>query len=524
MSAAPKRSRFSDKPDDDAPPPPTESMAAPAVPVISSSGAGALAPVAKVAKVDSTGPAWKLPESNGALVPLGGHGKQKLSREERRRLRKKKWSEEKVEIPGISTNMPSGLTMEQQMIYMKQLEIEEVSRRLRSNDLGIPANPEERSPSPEPVYSSDGKRLNTRDVRTRRKLEDMRHKAIQEMKEINPHYMPPADYKPPMTRVQERVLIPQDEHPGVNFVGLLIGPRGNTLKKIEGENKCKVMIRGKGSVKVQRQSYINRPLPGEDEPLHALISANSQHDVENAIKTIRLIIKDAIENPEGQNDLRKTQLMELARLNGTLREGFEPKENSWLKPENQTVTNQLVCTKCGARGHIGSDCMSGHTGNEKYVNRQMDSEYEALMAELGGGKSKGPLGAPLAAKGLTQTLGSQQANVNRLDAPPSQGFGGKPAGGLVTPDQFHQKRHQQGYGPPQPGQMPYQQQHQQPPPQQQQQQQQQHPTQQQVQQPVDPNSMVGPNGQFDMNAMMMMGMMMTQIGATNMAPPPPPPE
>ena len=67
------------------------------------------------------------------------------------------------------------------------------------------------------------------------------------------------------------------------------------------------------------------------------ISANSQHDVENAIRTIRSIIKDAIENPEGQNDLRKTQLMELARLNGTLREGFEPRENSWLKPENQTV-------------------------------------------------------------------------------------------------------------------------------------------------------------------------------------------
>ena len=117
-----------------------------------------------------------------------------------------------------------------------------------------------------------------------------------------------------MTRVQERVLIPQDEHPGVNFVGLLIGPRGNTLKTIETENKCKVMIRGKGSVKVQRQSFINRPLPGEDEPLHALIryahfilflskftkfiSANSQHDVENAIRTIRSIIKDAIENPE----------------------------------------------------------------------------------------------------------------------------------------------------------------------------------------------------------------------------------
>ena len=46
----------------------------------------------------------------------------------------------------------------------------------------------------------------------------------------------------------------------------------------------------------------------------------------------------------------------------------------------------------------------------------MDSEYEALMAELGGGKSKGPLGQSLAQpkQSLTQTLGSQQAHVNRV--------------------------------------------------------------------------------------------------------------
>ena len=59
----------------------------------------------------------------------------------------------------------------------------------------IKLNENSSSPSPEPVYSSDGKRLNTRDVRTRRKLEDMRHSLITEMKVINPHYMPPADYK-----------------------------------------------------------------------------------------------------------------------------------------------------------------------------------------------------------------------------------------------------------------------------------------------------------------------------------------
>jgi splicing factor 1 len=28
-------------------------------------------------------------------------------------------------------------------------------------------------------------------------------------------------------------MIPQDDHPEINFVGLLIGPRGNTLKNLE---------------------------------------------------------------------------------------------------------------------------------------------------------------------------------------------------------------------------------------------------------------------------------------------------
>lgn len=37
-------------------------------------------------------------------------------------------------------------------------------------------------------------------------------------------------YRPPIIRVHDKVMIPQEEHPDINFVGLLIGPRGNTLK------------------------------------------------------------------------------------------------------------------------------------------------------------------------------------------------------------------------------------------------------------------------------------------------------
>ena len=52
-----------------------------------------------------------------------------------------------------------------------------------------------RSPSPEPIYSHDGKRLNTREVRTRKRLEDRRHDLIQEAITLNPEYRPPTDYK-----------------------------------------------------------------------------------------------------------------------------------------------------------------------------------------------------------------------------------------------------------------------------------------------------------------------------------------
>lgn len=34
-----------------------------------------------------------------------------------------------------------------------------------------------------------------------------------------------------------------------NFVGRLLGPRGNSLKRVEALTECRVYIRGKGSIK-----------------------------------------------------------------------------------------------------------------------------------------------------------------------------------------------------------------------------------------------------------------------------------
>uniref|UniRef100_K7DZ88 Splicing factor 1 n=1 Tax=Monodelphis domestica TaxID=13616 RepID=K7DZ88_MONDO len=314
--------------------------------------------------------------------------------------------EQKTVIPGMPTVIPPGLTREQERAYIVQLQIEDLTRKLRTGDLGIPPNPEDRSPSPEPIYNSEGKRLNTREFRTRKKLEEERHNLITEMVALNPDFKPPADYKPPATRVSDKVMIPQDEYPEINFVGLLIGPRGNTLKNIEKECNAKIMIRGKGSVKEGKVGRKDgQMLPGEDEPLHALVTANTMENVKKAVEQIRNILKQGIETPEDQNDLRKMQLRELARLNGTLREDDNRILRPWQSSETRSITNTTVCTKCGGAGHIASDCKFQRPGDPQSAQdkARMDKEYLSLMAELGeapvpasAGSASGPAATPLA--------------------------------------------------------------------------------------------------------------------------------
>ncbi|XP_066992891.1 splicing factor 1 [Anabrus simplex] len=323
-------------------------------------------------------------------------------KEERRQKRKKsRWGgdeKEKTFIPGMPTVLPTNLSKEQEEAYLVQLQIEEISRKLRTGELGIPVNPEERSPSPEPIYSSDGKRLNTREYRTRKRLEEERHHLIQQMLSLNPDFKPPADYKPPIIRVSDKVMIPQDDHPDINFVGLLIGPRGNTLKSMERDTGAKIIIRGKGSVKEGKVGRKDgQPLPGEDEPLHAYVTANNPEAVKKAVDKIKEIIRQGVEVPEGQNDLRRMQLRELALLNGTLRENEGPRcsncgasdHKSWMCPDKPNVTNNIVCSSCGGAGHIARDCRQKRTGTAGTTTagdkNKIDEEYMSLMAELGEG-------------------------------------------------------------------------------------------------------------------------------------------
>lgn len=56
----------------------------------------------------------------------------------------------------------------------------------------------------------------------------------------------------PSSHIVKKILrldIPMESYSNLNFVGRLLGPRGNSLKRVEATTGCRVYIRGKGSIK-----------------------------------------------------------------------------------------------------------------------------------------------------------------------------------------------------------------------------------------------------------------------------------
>ncbi|KAL3821170.1 hypothetical protein ACJIZ3_007075 [Penstemon smallii] len=122
-----------------------------------------------------------------------------------------------------------------------------------------------------------------------------------------------------------RVDIPVEQYPNFNFVGRLLGPRGNSLKRVEATTDCRVLIRGRGSIKDPTREEMMRGKPGYEhlnEPLHILVEGELPVEIIDArLMQAREILEDLLKPmDETQDYYKKQQLRELALINGTLRE------------------------------------------------------------------------------------------------------------------------------------------------------------------------------------------------------------
>ncbi|XP_041866510.1 KH domain-containing, RNA-binding, signal transduction-associated protein 2 isoform X2 [Melanotaenia boesemani] len=123
-------------------------------------------------------------------------------------------------------------------------------------------------------------------------------------------------------KLSERVLIPVQQYPKFNFVGKLLGPRGNSMKRLQEETGVKMSILGKGSMRDKGKEEELRK-SGEakyahlSNDLHVLIEVfappgEAYSRMSHALEEIKKFLV-----PDYNDEIRQEQLRELSLLNGS---------------------------------------------------------------------------------------------------------------------------------------------------------------------------------------------------------------
>ncbi|PPS93335.1 KH/SF1/BBP/Splicing factor 1; helix-hairpin domain containing protein, partial [Cryptosporidium hominis] len=308
---------------------------------------------------------------------------------------------EKEYIPPAYSDFPPGMSNYEIDQFLREQRLDELIYKLQMGEIEY-GSPDIREPSPPPIYDKNGSRINTREVRVRKNMEEELSNLIEYMSKNVEGYVVPKDYKP--LKKTKKLIIPLDKYPDYNFMGLIIGPRGYNHRRLEAESGTQISIRGKGTTKEGKKCDHQT----EEElamPMHIHITAESQYKLDKAVSMIQPLLDPFHPLHE---EYKRDGLQQLAIINGTLNTNLNNSSSlintfssgntaitlakgclhcgstqhpTYACPDVNSLNSfkrpDIKCSICGDKGHITKDC-------KQYVpNNNVEEEFKKMMIELG---------------------------------------------------------------------------------------------------------------------------------------------
>ncbi|XP_032452013.1 KH domain-containing, RNA-binding, signal transduction-associated protein 2 isoform X4 [Nasonia vitripennis] len=123
-------------------------------------------------------------------------------------------------------------------------------------------------------------------------------------------------YREKPIRVSVKVLVPVREHPKFNFVGKLLGPKGNSMKRLQEETMCKMAVLGRGSMKDrQKEEDLRKSLDPKyahlSDDLHVEITALAPPAEAHARIAFALAEVRKYLIPDNNDNIRQEQMREM---------------------------------------------------------------------------------------------------------------------------------------------------------------------------------------------------------------------
>ena len=164
-------------------------------------------------------------------------------------------------------------------------------------------------------------------------------------------------YNNQIKKFKKKIFLPNT--PGINLVGLLIGPKGIFQRLLEKQSGCKIYVNGKNITK--REKYIS---PNDNDEANVLIIGDTEEKLKRGVNLVKEIINadDDTKNKIINEQLKVSKQEELENLN------FEFNSKEYL------MTSDGLPGKNSRYFKVPNDCISSIIGKEGERIKQIEIE------------------------------------------------------------------------------------------------------------------------------------------------------